>query len=115
MKGSRRTRFTVGLVILALGGALTLPIGQATAATPGGGTVYVLQGLRTVTADVTVDGAKVATGVSATTVVGPLRLAAGRHVVAFTSKGASLASASVNVTKGASLDVLGYWAAETRK
>ena len=116
MRGSRRIRFTLALLALALGGALALPAGAAAAApASGGGTVYVLQGLPTVTADVAVDGAKVATGVSATTVVGPVRLAAGRHVVTLTSKGTQLVSASVDVTSGASVDVLAYWAAETPK
>jgi Domain of unknown function (DUF4397) len=115
MKSSRRLRFAVGLGALALGAAVALPITVAAAAPSGGGALYILQGLPTVTADVAVDGAKVATGVSATTVVGPLRLATGRHVVALTSKGTRLVSASVDVTKGASLDVLAYWAAETPK
>jgi hypothetical protein len=75
-------------------------------------TVYVLQGLSGLTADVSVDGENVATGVSAKTVVGPLRLSAGKHVVALSSKGGSLVSASVTVGAGKSVDVLGYWAAE---
>ena len=38
-------------------------------------------------ADVSVDGKNVASGVSAKTVVGPLRLTAGKHVVALSSSG----------------------------
>ncbi|HVN10647.1 MAG TPA: DUF4397 domain-containing protein [Kineosporiaceae bacterium] len=114
MKGLRRFRFTVGLGALVLGGALALSTGVTpAAAASGGGTVYVLQGLAGVTADVAVDGASAATAVSAKTVVGPLRLAAGRHVVTLTSKGKEMVSASVDVTSGASLDVLAYWAAES--
>jgi Domain of unknown function (DUF4397) len=114
MRSSRRLRFSAGLVLaLVLGGALMLPTGVAAAS--GGGTLYVLQGLPTVTADVAVDGTKIGTGVSATTVLGPLRLATGRHVVALSSKGTQLVRASVEVRSGSSVDVLAYWAAETPK
>jgi hypothetical protein len=115
MKASRRSLFLLSLVALAVSGALALPTGAAASAASGTGTVYLLQGLPGVTVDVAVDGASVATGVAATTVVGPLRLAGGHHVVALTSKGTRLVSASVGVTPGASVDVLAYWAAETPK
>jgi hypothetical protein len=112
MKGSRRSGWVVSLTALVLGGAFA-PSTAMAASAAAGGTVFVLQGLPGVSADIAIDGASVATGVSATTVVGPLRLPAGRHVVALTSKGRQLVNASVSVTSGASLDVLAYWAAET--
>jgi hypothetical protein len=107
----RRPRVAATVGALSLGGLAFLTAVPASAAS-GSGTAYVLQGLPGVTADVSVDGRSVATGVSATTVVGPLRLPAGRHVVALSSKGTRLVSASVSVSAGASIDVLGYWAAE---
>jgi hypothetical protein len=115
MRGSRRLRSTASLVALVVGGALAVSTGVTAASASGGGTLYVLQGLQTVTADVAIDGAKVATAVAATTVVGPLRLAAGRHVVALSSKGRQLVKASVEVASDSSVDVLSYWAAETPK
>src|SRR3954452_819395 len=114
--GAPRSRSVVVLPALALAGALALaaavPASAATAPTAKG-TVYVLQGMPGVTADVLVDGATVARGVAAATVVGPLRVPAGRHTVALTSEATQLVSCCVTVERGASLDVLGYWAAET--
>src|SRR4051812_21220260 len=107
----RRPRVAATAGALVLGGLAFLTAVPASAAS-GSGTAYVLQGLPGVTADVSVDGRSVATGVSATTVVGPLRLPAGRHVVALSSRGTRLVSASVSISAGASIDVLGYWAAE---
>jgi hypothetical protein len=112
MNAVRRSRFTAGLAALAIGGALAL-LGAGPAQAARSGTVYVLQGLAGRTADVAVDGSGVASGVAAKTVVGPLRLSAGRHVVTFSSKGTRLTSVSVDVSAGGSLDVLAYWAAET--
>jgi hypothetical protein len=98
--------------MLVLCGALALLTAAPASAASGSATVYVLQGLPGITADVSVDGKGVATGVSARTVVGPLRLSAGRHVVALSSNGTRLVSASVTVTAGTSVDVLSYWAAQ---
>jgi hypothetical protein len=112
MNAGRRLRFAVPLGVLVLCAASVLLAAVPASAASNSGTVYVLQGLSGLTADVSVDGKSAATGVSAKTVVGPLRLAPGRHVVALTSKGTRLVSASVTVSAGRSADVLGYWAAE---
>jgi hypothetical protein len=112
MNAGRPFRFAVPLGVLVLSAASVLLAAVPASAASNSGTVYVLQGLSGLTADVSVDGKSAATGVSAKTVVGPLRLAAGRHVVALTSKGTKLVSASVAVSAGRSADVLSYWAAE---
>lgn len=113
--GAPRSRVVV-LPGLALAGALALaaavPATAASAATAKG-TVYVLQGMPGITADVVLDGATVARGIPSATVVGPLRVTAGSHTVAVSSAGTQLVSGGVTVGSGASLDVLGYWAAET--
>jgi len=111
--GARRSRFVV-LPVLGLAAALALPAAPASAA-PAKGTVYVLQAMPGITADVVVDGSTVARGITAATVVGPLRVPAGRHTVVLSSGGTQLVSGGVTVGPGASLDVLGYWAAETPK
>src|SRR4051794_29143670 len=121
MDSGRRSRFAValGVLVLTVGlplltavpAAAAVPASAASGAS-GSATVYVLQGLAGVDADVSVDGTSVATGVLAKTVVGPLRLPAGKHLVALSSKGTRFVSASVNVKAGTSVDVLGYWAAE---
>jgi hypothetical protein len=112
MKLSRRSTILVSLVALLLGGGLALSSALAASAASGG-TLYVLQGLPGATTDVSVDGQSVGTAVAATSAVGPLRVAAGRHVIELTSKGTRLVRASVSVPAGASVDVLAYYAAET--
>jgi hypothetical protein len=105
----------VVLSALTLAGALALAPTVPASAAAGRGTVYVLQGMPGITADVVVDGSTVAKGVSSTTVVGPLRLSAGHHTIALTSGGTRLVTGAVTVAPGGSQDVLGYWAAETPK
>jgi Domain of unknown function (DUF4397) len=112
MKALRPSRFALPLAVLALGAAPALLNAVPAAAASGTATAYVLQGLPGVMADVSVDGDSAATGVSAKTVVGPLQLSAGRHVIALSSKGTRLVSASVTVKPGTSVDILGFWAAE---
>src|SRR5690242_17420645 len=112
MKLSRRSRILVSLVALLLGGGPAL-FSALAASAASGGTLYVLQGLPGASTDVSVDGASVATAVAATSVVGPLRVAAGHHVIELTSKGTRLVRASASVPAGASVDVLAYYAAET--
>jgi hypothetical protein len=113
MNARRRSGSAVPLAIFVLCAAASVLVTAVPAsAASRSSTVYVLQGLSGLTADVSVDGKTVATGVSAKTVVGPLRLSAQRHVVALTSNGTKLVSASVTVSAGKSVDVLGYWAAE---
>ena len=113
MRDRRRPGFAAGLAVVVLGAALAVAGAASADAASGSGTVYVLQGLSGISADVKVDGRPVASGVAGATVVGPLRLAAGQHVVALSSADGQLTTASVTVSPGASLDVLGYWAAET--
>src|SRR3954451_24342634 len=107
-----RLRFAVPLGVLIVCAASVLLTAVPASAASSSATVYVLQGLPGITADVSVDGKSAATGVSAKTVVGPLPLSAGKHVVALSSKGTRLVSASVTVKPGGSVDILGYWAAE---
>lgn len=113
MPGLRRSRGVLGVTALLLGLASAAVTGVPASAAVRTGTVYVLQGLRGVSADVEVDGARVASTVPAATVVGPLRLPAGRHVVALSGADGRLTTAGVTVRPGGSVDVLGYWAAET--
>jgi hypothetical protein len=112
MNARRRSGLVVLLAMSVLSAASVVLSAVPASAASNSSTVYVLQGLSGLTADVSVDGKSVAAGVSAKTVVGPLRLAAGRHVVALSSKGTRLVSAGVTVGAGRSVDVLGYWAAE---
>ena len=115
MPGLRRTWSMAVLAAVLLACGLALANGASASAAASSGTVYVLQGLAGEKADVKVDGGRVASQAAAPSVIGPLRLAAGRHVVALSTKDGQLTTASVEVRPGASVDVLGYWAAETPK
>lgn len=68
--------------------------------------LYVIQGLPTVSADISVDGKVVAQGVAAAKVVGPLSVKPGKHTVTISGKGAQLASATADVTAGDSKDLV---------
>lgn len=111
--GDRRTRRVLGgalglvvLVALAIAGAS----GASGAATTGD--VYVVHALTGTTADILVDGNNVAPAAAPKTVVGPLRLAPGDHVVTFREGTKTLVSARFSVRAGASLDVVGHRTAD---
>jgi large subunit ribosomal protein L22 len=77
------------------------------------GDVYVVQGISGSPVDVQVDGHAVTAGAPARSVVGPLRLPAGRHVVALTTGGTPVATASFTVAPGGSLDLVAHPSADS--
>lgn len=109
MRGCRRWA-CVGAATLALGQLLAVPALAATSG-PAPAAVYVVQGLAGDTADVVVDGSPVATAARTASVVGPLRLAAGRHTVAVRTGKGQEAVSSFSVTSGDSVDVIAHWTA----
>jgi hypothetical protein len=103
-----RLRRTAASAALLLGlAALAAPAGPAQAAT-GQGTVYVLQGIADVSASVSVDGRTVSRDVAARTVVGPLRLDTGRHLVRLEASGVPAVEASFTVGAGTSTDLVAH-------
>lgn len=102
---------TVCVALVLLGGGLSLA-SLASAAPPG--QVYLVQALAGTTADVLVDGSLVRAAATPKTVIGPLWLAAGQHVVRLRSGGSGLVSARFTVVGGGSLDVVAHRAADTR-
>ena len=104
----RRLHRRLAAAAVALGVvALAAPAGPAGAATAQG-TAYVLQGIAGVTATVSVDGRTVSTDVAARTVVGPLRLDAGRHTVRLEAAGEPTVEASFTVGDGTSTDLVAH-------
>lgn len=102
----RRARQLVGIVVgpALLGPALLLGPPSAAAA-PGGGEVYVVQGVAGTTWDIAVDGDEVASGVDGKEVVGPFDLDAGTHALSAT-RGGTTVEAEFDVAAGDSLDVV---------
>ncbi len=114
--GDGRTRRLLGglatmavLIAVAMAGAP----GASGAATTGD--VYIVHGLTGSTADILVDGNNVAPAAAPKTLVGPLRLAPGDHVVTFREGTDTLVSARFSVRAGASLDVVGHRTADASR
>jgi hypothetical protein len=101
------------LAVLAVGATTVLSLTAMPgthAASASISSVYVIQGVPGVPVDISVDGKTVADAAAAKDVVGPLRLAAGRHHIVFSSADWTVRS-SVNIDR-ASQDVVLHWPAE---
>jgi len=83
----------------------------ASAAAPTG-QVYLVQAIAGTTAQVVVDGTVVHAAASPRTVVGPLALAAGAHVVQLRTGTSALVSARFTVAAGAGVDVVAHRASD---
>jgi hypothetical protein len=118
MRGAWRRRIPAGLAVLLLGGAGTLAGStDAGASTPAGGAVptgqvYVVHGILGTPVDVDVDGRRLAGAARPKTVLGPLTLSAGRHVVVLRTGTRTMTSASFLVPAGRSIDVVAARAAD---
>lgn len=101
-------RTTRSLCVLFVAAVLAVLTGISPAgAAESPASVYFLQGVTGTTMSVSVDGKVVAAKAPAKKIVGPVRLAAGSHTVAFTGSSAGQsATASVKVTAGSSVDVV---------
>lgn len=107
---SRRTLPAVAALALLAGGlTLTAP---AQAAKANGGEIYVLHGLPGVVADVQIDGRDSKRQVKVGSIVGPLAVSSGRHEVSLVRKDGSPITGVVNVSNGASVDVVAHLPAE---
>jgi hypothetical protein len=108
---SRRVAAVASAAVLAVvaGTAGSSPAGAAAPAT---GEVYVVNAVAGTTADLTVDGEVVGAAAAPKTVIGPLTLPPGAHVVSFNVAGQAAVTASVDVTAGASFDVVAHQGAD---
>src|SRR3954466_5161502 len=118
MRGAWRRRMLAGLAVLLLGGGLAVagstaagaaPRSRATAPT---GQVYVVHGLLGTPVDVDVDRRRIADAAAPKTVLGPLTLPAGKHVIVLRTGTRTVTSASFEVPAGGSIDVVAHRAAD---
>lgn len=84
----------------------------APASAASSGTVYVVHGIAGATADVVLDGKVLQPAAAPKTVIGPLDLAAGTHVLELRTAADPLVSAQFSVGPGESLDVVAHRAAD---
>jgi hypothetical protein len=95
-------------------GTLASPV-TAAAATRPTAQVYVVHGIPGVPADVLLDGRRIARGARPETVVGPVSVPAGQHVITLQDAGRSLTGARFTAAAGQSLDVVARRGADSAR
>jgi hypothetical protein len=100
---------TLALLLGSAASLLAVPAAEAAA----GGEAYVIQGLLGETYDVAVDGAVVQRAVGPKTVVGPIKLSAGAHVVALQQGATAKVETRFTVQSGQSVDVVAHKRADS--
>jgi hypothetical protein len=99
--------------VLAFLGAVLVVVGQASSASAiRTGKVFVVNALAGVTAQMLVDGSVIQSSVAPKSVIGPLRLSPGEHVLELRSGPTVLVRARFSVIGGDSLDVVAHRAAD---
>lgn len=113
-RGRRRAGVVMGLALSVVG---VFAAGPAGAAQPPGkppgqpqrpGQLYVLNAVLGSPADVLLDGHAVRAGLAPKALLGPLKVTAGKHVVALRGTSGVIAQARLTVGAGASLDVVAH-------
>lgn len=100
------------LLALVVGpGALTAAATSSSAS----GSVYIVHGIAGLTADILVDGTSVAPAAAPKTVVGPLQLNPGDHVLTLRQGTQTVVSARFAVQAGASVDVVAHRTADSAR
>jgi hypothetical protein len=119
MRGARRRRTLAGLAVLlllgggaAVAGATAAGAAPRVTAGPATGQVHIVHGILGTPLSVDVDGRRIADAAAPKTVLGPLTLPVGRHVVALRTGTRTLTSASFEVQAGRSIDVVAHRAAD---
>jgi hypothetical protein len=110
--GGKWARWLAGTLI-ALLTALTLGVlSVPTASAAGTGSVYVVHAIAGTTAQISLDGEVLQASAAPKSVIGPLQLSEGQHVLEFKTGSTVLVSARFTVTAGDQLDVVGHRAAD---
>jgi hypothetical protein len=113
-----RRRTLAGAAVVGLGAAGAVTAAGSAAAAPArltDGQVYLVHGIPGTTADVLLDGRTIATGARPETVVGPVALVAGEHLVTLKDGDRSLTSARFTVRAGQSLDLVAHRSADSSR
>jgi hypothetical protein len=105
---TRRMLLVRAVLVAALGVAGLLFALPSPATAAGSGQAYVIHGLIGQSLDVYVDKKLVCATTKAKTVVGPVRLATGKHVVQLRKSTTVVAQASFSVTSGSSVDLVAH-------
>ncbi|HYY10408.1 MAG TPA: DUF4397 domain-containing protein [Kineosporiaceae bacterium] len=120
MRGASRRRSLAGLAVLVLAAAGAVAAATAAgasapragAAASGNGQVYLVHGIVGTPVAVDLDGRRLAEAAQPKTVLGPISLPVGRHVVVLRTGTKTVTSASFTVTAGRSIDVVAHRAAD---
>lgn len=109
-------RWGRGVAVALVGLAVTFMIGatsaSASSAAPRSGTGYVVNAIAGTMAQVVLDGSVVQASAAPGSVVGPLTLTGGQHVLELRSESATVVSARFTVASGENLDVVAHRAAD---
>lgn len=79
------------------------------------GEVYVVHGIVGPAVDVDIDGRTVARAAEPTSIIGPLKLSAGSHVVTLSNGPTTVTTARFSVVAGASIDVVAHRSADAAR
>ncbi len=116
MGRARRASAVLIALLLATAGVATGTSGAGATAVPAAGAatgqVYVVHGIVGTPVAVELDGRRLADAAQPKTVLGPLDLAAGRHVLVLRAGTRTVTSAAFTVTAGRSIDVVAHRAAD---
>ena len=115
MGGAWRGRLRAGLVVLLLGGAGAVGLPAGAGAATATGQVYLVQGLVGMPVSVELDGHEVAASAQPKTIIGPLQVAAGPHVVALRAGTRPVTGARFTVVAGRSVDVVAQYGADVAR
>jgi hypothetical protein len=111
-----RTVAVLTALLLATAAVVAGTSGAGATATPAArgatGQVFVVHGIVGTPVAVELDGRRLADAVQPKTVLGPLQLAAGRHVLVLRTGSRTVTSAEFTVTAGRSIDVVAHRAAD---
>ncbi|MBK7621667.1 MAG: DUF4397 domain-containing protein [Kineosporiaceae bacterium] len=113
--GVRWARGLLSVLALALASTAALFAVPMSAGAASTGDVFVVHGLVGSPADVVVDGHTVAAAAAPKTIVGPLHLAAGPHVLTLKNAGTSVVTGSFTVKAGESIDVVAHRSADAAR
>jgi len=116
MTTSRRHRLLGVLAVLALSAGMSgSALHPARAAAPRTGEVYVVHGIVGPAVDVQVDGRVVARKAAPKSIIGPLKLRPGSHVVTLRDGSSTVTTARFSVVAGASIDLVAHRSADAAR
>jgi Domain of unknown function (DUF4397) len=111
-RGRRRAHLLAGTSVVVLGVGSTLVAAGGTAAAAATGQVYVVQGIVGTSVSVLLDGRELVASAQPKSVVGPLQVPAGQHVLVLRAGSRTVTGARFTVAAGQSIDLVAHRAAD---